>query len=508
MSENPKYPHLFTPLKLSGITVRNRVLMGSMHTGLEEEKNGFERMARFYAERATGEAGLIVTGGIAPNRAGWVAPFGARMASSREAKKHKVITEAVHAEGGHICMQILHTGRYAYHPFGVAPSKLRSPITPFTPSELSGRRVEATIGDFVDCAGYAQEAGYDGVEIMGSEGYLINQFIAKRTNKRSDDWGGTYENRVRFPLEIVRRTRERIGTDPIIIYRLSMLDLVEEGSTWEEVVQLAKWIEEAGASVINTGIGWHEARIPTIATMVPRAEFTWVTKRMMGEVKIPLITTNRINNAETAEKVLADGCADMVSMARPFLADPQIIKKYHQGHGAKVNTCIACNQSCLDHVFQQKVASCLVNPRACHETTYESKAVVSPKKIGIIGAGPAGMTCAITLAERGHKVSLFERNKEAGGQFLFASKIPGKEEFKETLRYYRTMLAETGVDVHLNTSFDLAEASQFDEIILATGVKPRIPNISGKDHKSVLDYAQVLRGEAEVGKSAAIIEAG
>jgi 2,4-dienoyl-CoA reductase (NADPH2) len=482
--------------------------MGSMHTGLEEEKKGFERMARFYAERAAGEAGLIVTGGIAPNRAGWVAPFGARLASSREAKKHMPITQAVHAEGGHICMQILHTGRYAYHPFGVAPSKLRSPISPFTPSELSPRKIESTITDFVECASYAQDAGYDGVEIMGSEGYLINQFIATRTNKRADDWGGSYENRVRFPLEIIRQTRERLGPDPIIIYRLSMLDLVDNGSTWEEIVQLAKWVEEAGASVINTGIGWHETRIPTIATMVPRAEFTWVTKRMMGEVTIPLITTNRINNAVTAEKVLAEGCADMVSMARPFLADSHLVKKSRVGREAEVNTCIACNQSCLDHVFEHKVASCLVNPRACNETVYEEKMTETKKNIAVIGAGPSGMTCAITLAKRGHKVSLFEKNKEAGGQFLFASKIPGKEEFRETLRYYRTMLTLTGVEVHLNTAFDESKAAGFDEIILATGVKPRIPNIKGKERPNVFDYAQVLRGDAEVGENVAIIGAG
>lgn len=508
MNEHAYFPHLFKPISLSGVSIRNRVLMGSMHTGLEEEKNGFERMAAFYAERAAGEAGLIITGGIAPNRAGWVAPFGARMASSRDAKKHRPITEAVHAEGGHICMQILHTGRYAYHPFSVAPSKLRSPISPFTPKALSKRGVENTINDFVDSAAYAQDAGYDGVEIMGSEGYLLNQFISARTNKRTDAWGGSYENRVKFPLEIIRRTRERLGPDPIIIFRLSMLDLVHEGSDWSEVVQMAKWVEEAGASTINTGIGWHEARVPTIATMVPRAGFAWVTKKMMGEVKIPLITTNRINNATTAEKVLADGCADMVSMARPFLADPELVKKSRLGASKKVNTCIACNQSCLDHVFERKVASCLVNPRACHETIYKEKKASVSKNIAVIGAGPAGMTCAITLAQRGHKVSLFEKNSEAGGQFLFASKIPGKEEFRETLRYYRTMLELTDVKVNLGKVFDTSTVGEFDEIVLATGVKPRIPSIPGKEHPKVFDYAQVLRGDAQVGKKVAIIGAG
>ena len=482
--------------------------MGSMHTGLEEEKNGFERMARYYAERAAGEAGLIVTGGIAPNRAGWVAPFGAKMSTGKEAKKHKVITDAVHAEGGHICMQILHTGRYAYHPFAVAPSKLRSPITPFTPKALSEKGIESTIQDFVNCAAYAIEAGYDGVEIMGSEGYLINQFIAAKTNQRTDHWGGSYENRTRFPLEIIRRTRERIGRGPIIIYRLSMLDLVEEGSTWEEVLQLALAVEKAGASVINTGIGWHEARIPTIATMVPRAEFTWVTKRLMGKVGIPLITTNRINNAATAEKVLADSCADMVSMARPFLADPELVKKSREGKENTVNTCIACNQSCLDHVFDRKVASCLVNPRACFETVYKEEEAKNKKKVAVVGAGPSGLTCAITLAQRGHEVSLYEKHPEIGGQFLYASRIPGKEEFRETLRYYRTMLDQWPITVHLNSEFKMNQAKDFDEVVISTGVRPRIPSIPGMDHENVVDYAQVLEGKVKIGQRVAIIGAG
>ncbi|MDA0972746.1 MAG: NADPH-dependent 2,4-dienoyl-CoA reductase [Bacteroidetes bacterium] len=508
MSQHSQYPLLFEPLQLSGVTIRNRTLMGSMHTGLEEEKNGFERMARYYAERAAGEAGLIVTGGIAPNRAGWVAPFGAKMSTGKEAKKHKVITDAVHAEGGHICMQILHTGRYAYHPFAVAPSKLRSPITPFTPKALSEKGIESTIQDFVNCAAYAIEAGYDGVEIMGSEGYLINQFIAAKTNQRTDHWGGSYENRTRFPLEIIRRTRERIGRGPIIIYRLSMLDLVEEGSTWEEVLQLALAVEKAGASVINTGIGWHEARIPTIATMVPRAEFTWVTKRLMGKVGIPLITTNRINNAATAEKVLADSCADMVSMARPFLADPELVKKSREGKENTVNTCIACNQSCLDHVFDRKVASCLVNPRACFETVYKEEEAKNKKKVAVVGAGPSGLTCAITLAQRGHEVSLYEKHPEIGGQFLYASRIPGKEEFRETLRYYRTMLDQWPITVHLNSEFKMNQAKDFDEVVISTGVRPRIPSIPGMDHENVVDYAQVLEGKVKIGQRVAIIGAG
>ncbi|NNK81199.1 MAG: NAD(P)-binding protein, partial [Flavobacteriales bacterium] len=460
------YPLLFEPLQVAHVTLRNRVLMGSMHTGLEEEKKGFERMARFYAERARGEAGLIVTGGIAPNRAGWVAPFGAKLSNRREAKKHRLITEAVHENGGHICMQILHTGRYAYHPFGVAPSKLRSPITPFTPKALSKKGIESTIKDFVKCAELAKEAGYDGVEIMGSEGYLINQFIASRTNHRTDDWGGAYENRIKFALEIVRRTRDAVGSDFIIIYRLSMLDLVDEGSNWDEVVHLAKEIEKAGASIINTGIGWHEARIPTIATMVPRAGFAWVTKRLMGEVNIPLITTNRINNPRTAEQVLTDGCADMISMARPFLADENLVKKSRTGRESEINTCIACNQACLDHVFEQKTASCLVNPRACHETVYDMKPVNSRKRIAVVGAGPAGLTFAITAAERGHEVSVFERREKIGGQFLFASKIPGKEEFKETIRYYRTMVHKHNVKVKTSTEFKPEMAIEYDEVIL------------------------------------------
>ena len=482
--------------------------MGSMHTGLEEEKGGFERMAAFYAERARGEAGLIVTGGIAPNRAGWVAPFGAKLSNSREAKKHSLITKAVHDNGGHICMQILHTGRYAYHPFAVAPSKIKSPITPFTPKALSSRGVEKTIKDFVKCSELAKEAGYDGVEIMGSEGYLINQFISSRTNKRTDEWGGSYKNRMRFPLEILRRVRAAVGSDFVIIYRLSMLDLVDEGSSWEEVVQLAKEVELAGATVINTGIGWHEARIPTIATMVPRAGFAWVTKRLMGEVNIPLITTNRINDPGTAEQVLSEGCGDMVSMARPFLADPDIVRKSRNGAENEINTCIACNQACLDHVFKQRTASCLVNPRACHETVFSSLPIKTKKKLAVIGAGPSGLTCAITAAQRGHDVTLFERRARIGGQFLFASKIPGKEEFKETLRYYETMVEKHGVKVLTETEFHPMMAMDYDDVILSSGVLPRTPEIQGIGHEKVLSYPDVLSGKVTVGKSAAIIGAG
>lgn len=502
------YPNLLAPLKLAHITIRNRILMGSMHTGLEEEKGGFERMAAFYAERVRGEAGLIVTGGIAPSRAGWVAPFGAKLTNKREAKKHNIITKAVHDNGGHICMQILHTGRYAYHPFAVAPSKIKSPITPFTPKALTARGVEKTINDFVQCSELAKEAGYDGVEIMGSEGYLINQFISARTNKRTDQWGGSYENRTKFPLEILRRVRAAVGADFVIIYRLSMLDLVDEGSTWDEVVQLAKEVEKAGATVINTGIGWHEARVPTIATMVPRAGFAWVTKRLMGEVGIPLITTNRINDPVTAEKVLADGCADMVSMARPFLADPEIVSKSRAGQENEINTCIACNQACLDHVFKQKTASCLVNPRACHETVFTNTPASTSKKLAIIGAGPSGLTCAITAAQRGHDVTLFERRDRIGGQFLFASIIPGKEEFKETLRYYETMVEKHGVNVLCGMEFNPILAEQFDDVILSSGVIPRVPDIKGIGHEKVLSYPDVLSGKVKVGKSVAIIGAG
>jgi 2,4-dienoyl-CoA reductase (NADPH2) len=503
-----KYPRLFTPLDLGFTTLKNRVIMGSMHTGLEEAKDGFQRMAVFYAERAKGGVGLIVSGGVAPNRAGWTSPFGSRMATKAHARKHKVVTDAVHAEGGKICMQILHTGRYGYHPLCVAPSKIKAPINKFKPRALSNRGIERTIKDFVKSAVLAKEAGYDGVEIMGSEGYLINQFIVKKTNHRKDQWGGSFENRVRFPLEIIRRTREAVGLEFILIYRLSMLDLVEDGSSWDEVELLAKEVEKAGANIINTGIGWHEARIPTIATMVPRAGFAWVTKRLMGKVSIPLITTNRINMPGVAEQLLEDGCADMISMARPFLADAELMNKAEENRSNEINTCIACNQACLDHVFKQKIASCLVNPRACHETEFPISAATSVKNIAIVGAGPAGLSCAVTAASRGHKVTLFEARDHIGGQFDMARRIPGKEEFNETVRYYETLLEKHNVIVHLNTRVKAKDLTDYDEVVMSTGVVPRALKLEGVNHPKVLGYTDVLRENAPVGKRVAIIGAG
>ncbi|MDK8464904.1 NADPH-dependent 2,4-dienoyl-CoA reductase [Marinobacter sp. SS13-12] len=505
-----RYPNLLEPLDLGFTRLRNRTLMGSMHTGLEEAKNGFERLAAFYAERARGGAGLIVTGGISPNLEGAVFQHAAKMSTPEETERHKVITHAVHEAEGKICMQILHAGRYAYHPELVAPSAIQAPINPLKPKALDEAGIEKQIEDYVNCAALAREAGYDGVEIMGSEGYFINQFIVAHTNHRTDRWGGSYENRIRLPIEIVRRVRERVGSDFILIYRLSMLDLIEDGSTWEEVVQLAKEIEKAGATIINTGIGWHEARVPTIATSVPRGAFTKVTARLKDEVSIPLVTTNRINMPEVAEKILAEGDADMVSMARPFLADADLVLKAAQDRADEINTCIGCNQACLDHTFSGKLTSCLVNPRACHETELTYVKTAAPKTIAVVGAGPAGLAFATVAAERGHKVTLFDAGSEVGGQFNVAKLIPGKEEFYETLRYYRVMLDKHGVDVRLNTRVDVEglKAGGFDHVVLASGVSPRTPDIEGVDHPKVIGYLDALLGRKPVGQKVAVIGAG
>ncbi|WP_022956437.1 NADPH-dependent 2,4-dienoyl-CoA reductase [Perlucidibaca piscinae] len=504
------YPNLLAPLDLGFTTLKNRVLMGSMHLGLEEAEHGFERMAAFYAERARGGVGLIVTGGISPDERGLVFAGGAKLTTPEEAGHHRVITEAVHREGGKIAMQILHTGRYSYQPGLVSASAVKAPINPFKPHALTHEEVLDTIESFARCAALAQQAGYDGVEVMGSEGYLINQFIAARTNHRDDAWGGSYEKRMRFPVEIVRRVRERVGPNFIIIYRLSMLDLVEGGSTFEETVQLAQAIEAAGATIINTGIGWHEARIPTIATKVPRAGFTWVTQRMMGKVKIPLVTTNRINTPEVAEQVLADGHADMVSMARPFLADADFVRKAEQGLSDEINTCIGCNQACLDQTFQLKITSCLVNPRACHETEIPITPVAAPKRIAVVGAGPAGLGFAVTAAERGHDVTLFDAASEIGGQFNIAKQVPGKEEFHETIRYFSRMVDKHGVQLKLNTRVSAEQLREggYDEVVLATGIVPRTPAIPGVEHDKALNYLDVLRDKRPVGAKVAVIGAG
>lgn len=505
------YPNLLAPLDLGFTTLKNRVLMGSMHIGLEEAPGGYERMAAFYAERAKGGVGLIVTGGISPNDDGVTFAGGSKLDSLAEAEKHKVITQAVHEAGGKIAMQILHTGRYSYQADNVAPSAIQAPINPVKPHALTTAEVVRTINDFVTCAGYAQKAGYDGVEIMGSEGYLINEFIAARTNHRDDEWGGSYEQRIRFPIEIVRRTRELVGENFIIIYRLSMLDLVDGGSTFEEVVQLAKEIEKAGATIINTGIGWHEARIPTIATKVPRAAFTWVTEKLKGEVKVPLITSNRINTPEIAEHVLASGHADMVSMARPMLADPFFVEKAEQGRSDEINTCIGCNQACLDHIFSMKIATCLVNPQACYETELIFKETSTTKNIAVIGAGPAGLSFATYAAERGHNVTIFEASNQIGGQFNIAKTIPGKEEFYETLRYFKRkieLLPQIKLVLNHTATFDELVKSEFDDIVVATGVTPRHLQIEGIDHPKVLSYLQVLKERQPVGKRVAIIGAG
>lgn len=503
-----RYPHLMNPLDLGFTTLPNRVLMGSMHVGLEEAERGFERMAEFYATRARGGVGLIVTGGIAPNDAGRPYEGGAKLTTEAEAEQHTEITAAVHREGGKIAMQILHFGRYAYHQDLVAPSALQAPISPFPPHALTDAEVERTIDDYARAAELAQRAGYDGVEIMGSEGYLINEFIAAQTNQREDRWGGSYENRMRFPVEIVRRVREAVGENFIIIYRLSMLDLVPGGSTLDEVITLARAVEAAGATIINTGIGWHEARIPTIATSVPRGAYTWVTKKVMGAVSIPLVTTNRINTPELAEQLLADGHADMVSLARPMLADPDFVAKAAAGRPEAINTCIGCNQACLDHTFSGKITSCLVNPRACHETELVLAPTRLRKRVAVVGAGPAGLACAVSAAERGHDVTLYDAASEIGGQLNVARKVPGKQEFDETIRYFRTQLELHGVDVRLNTRVAAEDVSAYDEVVVATGVSPRTPEIPGVDHPSVLGYLDVLRDGAPVGDRVAILGAG
>lgn len=506
--DNTPFKTLFQPLDLGFTKLKNRILMGSMHTGLEEDKAGLQRLAAFYRERAQGGAGLIVTGGFAPNRAGRLAPFAAKLTSSSEQARHEIVTQQVHEAGGKIALQILHAGRYGYHPFLVAPSSIKSPISPFKPWTMSKRRIHKTINHFARCAKLAQGAGYDGVEIMGSEGYLINEFIVTHTNHRQDEWGGTFANRIRFPIEIVRAVREAVGEHFIIIYRLSMLDLIAEGSSWEEVVQLAKAIEAAGATIINTGIGWHEARIPTIATMVPAAAFTDVTKRLKSEIKIPLITSNRINTPELANKLLEEGAADMVSMARPFLADSHFAEKARLGEPDAINVCIACNQACLDQVFVNKQASCLVNPRACYETELVYETTDKPRRIAVVGSGPAGMAFAAIAAKRGHKVTIFEKSESLGGQFNLAKSIPGKEEFQHTLNYFNYQLNKYQVELRFNTEANVENLSDFDEIILATGIKPRTPAIPGIDNEKVISYVDLLQGKKTAGQRVAIIGAG
>lgn len=502
------YPHLLEPLDLGFTQLRNRVLMGSMHTGLEENKEGLHKLAAFYEERARGGVGLIVTGGFSPNLRGRLTPFSAEFSKVKHAKAHQVVTEAVHKHGGKIALQLLHAGRYAMHPFAQSASGIKAPIAKFAPSEMSPRQIKKTIAAFANSAELAQVAGYDGVEIMGSEGYLINQFICKRTNMRYDEWGGSYEKRMRFPLEIVKAMREAVGKDFIIIFRLSMLDLVEQGSTFEDVVLLAQKLEEAGVTIINTGIGWHEARVPTIATQVPRGAFSWVTEKVKPYVSIPVVTCNRINTPDEAERILSSGQADMVSMARPFLADPDFVNKAAQDQAQFINTCIGCNQACLDNVFKGKRASCLVNPRACYETEIVVQPADDRKSIAVVGAGPAGLACATTLAQRGHNVDLIEKNDRIGGQFRLAMQIPGKEEFRETIRYFANQVDASGVNLKLDTEATFEMLLKYDEVVMAAGVEPRKLNLEGIDQENVVDYQTLIRDKTPVGEKVAIVGAG
>ncbi len=504
------YPHLLAALDLGFTQLKNRVIMGSMHTGLEEEKDGFNKLAAFYAERAKGGVGLIITGGISPNLRGSLVPFGSQLSWFWQTSKHRLLTEAVHPYGAKICLQLLHAGRYGYHPLNQAPSAIQSPITPFKPAEMSGRQVRSTIKDFAHSAALAKKAGYDGVEIMGSEGYLINQFICQRTNQRQDEWGGSFTNRCRLALETIRAVRAKCGADFIIIYRLSMLDLVEDGNSYDEVVELAKAVQDAGATLINTGIGWHEARVPTIGTMVPRAAFRWITAQIKQQVGIPVVATNRINTPEVGEDILAKGEADLICMARPFLADPEFVNKAAAGHAELINTCIACNQACLDHIFQKKRATCLVNPRACYETELNFNAAATPKKIAVVGAGPAGLAFSVYAAQRGHQVTLFDKDDKIGGQFNYAKQVPGKEEFHETLRYFAQMLKRHAVRLELNSpqTADSLKAGGFDEIVIASGIVPRALQLPGADHPKVLSYLNVLRDHQPVGQKVAVIGAG
>jgi 2,4-dienoyl-CoA reductase (NADPH2) len=509
------YPHLLAPLDLGFTTLANRVLMGSMHTGLEDGRKHFPAMAAFYAERARGGVGLIVTGGFAPNIEGWAKPFAGTLASHAAARRHHAVTDAVHAEGGKIALQILHTGRYAYHPLAVAPSRIQSPISPFTPRELSERGIERQIRAFVRCATLAREAGYDGVEVMGSEGYFINQFLVAHTNHRTDHWGGDYANRMRLAIEIVSRVREAVGPDFILIYRISLIDLLPDGSSWTEVIELAKAITAAGATILNSGIGWHEARVPTIATSVPRAAFAGITKRLRDDLRaagltIPVVTSNRINTPEVAERVLADACADMVSLARPFLADAEFVNKAAENRADEINTCIACNQACLDHTFQNKLSTCLVNPRAGYETTLLIRITPAKKRFAVVGAGPAGLAAATTLAERGHEVDLYDAAAEIGGQFNLARRIPGKEEFSETLRYFRRRIERTGVRLHLELRVTAEQliGARHDAVLLATGVTPRDPRIPGQDSPGVMSYIDAILGRQPVGARVALVGAG